>query len=104
MKWLILPETTVLELLRNGQARSWIAVRLPDHPSRSFSIHLSNGDGCLGKLVEIDTSVRLLLLWRAQGANEMPVQSSPLLSIWSEPHESTVWISEDEDRPELLER
>lgn len=104
MNWILIPEPTVTELLGDPVARSVVALRLPNEMPSQFKLHLSKTKQYLGRQIAVTKTASLLLIWPARDPQPMRLKDTPLISIWSEAEQQTIWGLSDEDRPQACER
>ena len=101
--WIVLPEGTVAELLRNPGARDFLADKLLSDSTTAFGVDTPPADGSIGQFMRTDDRVRLLGLWNRQDRKPIKVNDAHLLSIWIDPDESTLGAVDD-SRSEVIER
>jgi superfamily I DNA/RNA helicase len=103
MKWLLIPQTTISELIGH-QLRAWIGVRLPADLPRAFRLEFAKGHAHTGRVVAVDENTDLLVIWPSREPSALDLRNVPVISIWSEPDEPTIWAVGEADRSQVLER
>ena len=58
----------------------------------------------MGKVIDQGNSVRLVGLWPLSAPDMLVPSKSPVLSIWSENGQATIWSIGEDDRPQVLDR
>jgi superfamily I DNA/RNA helicase len=104
MSWILLTEATITELLGDPIARSSIANQLPDDLPSAFRLSLSKRKQYLGRTVAVDDAAKLVVIWPSRDAQPLSLKGMPLVCIWSDPEQPTIWTIGEEDRPQALER
>ncbi len=104
MSWILLPEATVTELLGDPVARSVIATHLPDDLPSAFRLTLAKTKQYVGSIIRIDRAARLVVMWPSKDPQPLSIGGMPLVCIWSDPEQPTIWSIGDEDRPQVCER
>lgn len=104
MNFTLLPEATVTELLGDPVARSSVAVQLPNDLPPAFKLNLAKTKQYLGRVIPIGEAAQLVLIWPSKDPQPLSLQGMPLVSIWSEADQPTIWSIGDEDRPQACER
>lgn len=101
MSWLVVPRHSASILLYSTVVRTWIARRLPDDVEEAFALETA---ACKGRITRVSEQVSVLGLWEHDDSTSIRLDETPLLSIWSDANQSSVWSVGDEERSELLER
>jgi superfamily I DNA/RNA helicase len=103
MRWLIIPHATSVLILNSESARNALVRHLAS--SEILNSGLLGIDGAFpASILEIDKSTGLLTVWPNPESKDIPLAHEPLLSIWSEANQSTLWTLPEEELSNVLER
>jgi hypothetical protein len=94
MNWILLPETTVTELLGDPVARNLVALQLPNDLPPAFRLNLAKTKQYLGRVIKVNEVVSLLVIWPAKDPQPVILKGMPIVSIWSEADRPSIWVSE----------
>jgi hypothetical protein len=104
MRWLIIPGSAAGLILKNALLRHTLAARLPEPGVPAFL--LTNPDGTSFAVVirRVSDDSQLLLVWTSGNPSELKLDDEPMIFIWSQPDQSTLWTLEQEELSDALER
>ncbi|MCI0557573.1 MAG: UvrD-helicase domain-containing protein [Nitrososphaera sp.] len=100
---MIFPSASVIELLRDPFCREAIASKLTAETDSEFHIGPPDGVGLVARITKFHNQAYIVGIWRIDNREPISLKGTPLLSIWTNPEESSVGAL-DEDRAEVLER
>ncbi len=81
MNWILLPETTVTELLGDPVARNLVALQLPNDLPSAFRLNLAKTKQYLGRVIKVNEVASLLVIWPAKDPQPVILKGMPLVSI-----------------------
>jgi superfamily I DNA/RNA helicase len=104
MHSLIMPKFTTQRLLGSAPIRHAVAAYILTAETFEPMVLGPRDDRFVVTLSEIVEGVYLLLPWNASDPQKLELRDQPLVSIWGEPDQSTLWSLPQEELADALER
>jgi hypothetical protein len=103
MTWIVFPRSSVEVLINSKRLRAAASSHFSNVTSSGAAV-VSAGDGNVASLVPFGDGSIVVAAWAASNTADMMIAGQPLLTIWSEPRQSTFLSIPDEELPNVLER